>query len=231
MPPGAKNIFEMPPHLFLGSYPFWAKLTMASKHNFLLYSFIFGHWNRPVWEPLYELIKQIQSGQVPLCTALVAPAQAASVLVPDFVSGGCLFVLERQGWGTNASPGASQVGGDVKPELPGVAVLPCCWLGLVWTAAPVCFLRGKLSLCNHWAFRSGGEYSWGQREWWHRSAEAWPDPPLLLLAYLFSLLIAWFKSHHIMFGPYAYVLGGAWRKLWALFLLIMQRISDLLTSV
>ncbi|KAA8583691.1 hypothetical protein FQN60_014899, partial [Etheostoma spectabile] len=43
---------------------------------------------------------------------------------------------ERLGCGTNASPGASQVGGDGKPELPCAAVLPRCRLGLVWTAAP-----------------------------------------------------------------------------------------------
>lgn len=202
MSPEAENIFEMPPHLFWGSCPFWAKLGMAGRQIFFVI-FIFYHWNRPVWESLYGVIKQIQLGQVPLRTVLVAPALPASLLVPDCVSGGCLFVLERLGWGTNASPGASQVGGDGKPELPGVAVLPRCWLGLVWTAAPVCFLRGKLSLRNHWAFRSGGEHSRDQREWWHRSAEAWPGPPLLLLAYLFSLLIVWFKSHHIMFGPYA----------------------------
>lgn len=201
MSPEAENIFEMPPHLFWGSCPFWAKLRMAGRFFFVI--FIFYHWNRPVWESLYGVIKQIQLGQVPLHTVLVAPALPASLLVPDCVSGGCLFVLERLGCGTNASPGASQVGGDGKPELPGAAVLPCCWLGLVWTAAPVCFLRGKLSLRNHWAFRSGGEHSRDQREWWHRSAEAWPGPPLLLLAYLFSLLIVWFKSHHIMFGPYA----------------------------
>lgn len=73
----------------------------------------------------------------------------SSLCLTDCVSGGCLFVLERLGWGTNASMGASQVGGDGKPELPGVAVLPCRWLGLVWTAAPVCFLRGKLRLRNH----------------------------------------------------------------------------------
>lgn len=95
------------------------------------------------------MIKQIQLGQALLSTVLVAPALSASLLVPDCVSGGCLFVLERLGWGTNASPGASQVGGDGKPELPGVVVLPCRWLGLVWTAAPVCFLRGKLRLRNH----------------------------------------------------------------------------------
>jgi len=148
MSPEAENIFEMPPHLFWGSCPFWAKLRMAGKHIFFVI-FIFDHWNRPVWESLYGVIKQIQLGQVPLCTVLVAPALPASLLVPDCVSGGCLFVLERQGWGTNANPGASQVGGDAKPELPGVAALPCCWLVLVWTAALVCFLRGKLSLRNH----------------------------------------------------------------------------------
>lgn len=111
--------------------------------------FIFCHWNGPVWESLYGVIKQIQLGHVPLRTALVAPALPASLIVPYCVSGGCLFVLERLSWGTNASPGASQVGGDGKPELPGVAALPHRWLSLVWTAAPVCFLRGKLSLRNH----------------------------------------------------------------------------------
>jgi len=148
MSPEAENIFEMPPHLFWGSCPFWTKLRMAGRFfggNF----FIFYHWNRPVWKSLCGVIKQIQLGQVPLHTALVAAALPASLLVPDCVSGGCLFVLERLGWGTNASPGASQVGGNGKPELPGVAALPRCWLGLVWTAAPVCFLRGKLSLRNH----------------------------------------------------------------------------------
>lgn len=29
MSPEAENIFEMPPHLFWGSCPFWAKLRMA----------------------------------------------------------------------------------------------------------------------------------------------------------------------------------------------------------
>lgn len=95
------------------------------------------------------MIKQIQLGQVPLRTVLVAPARPASLLFPDCVSAACLFVLERLGWGTNASPGASQVGDGGKPEPPGVVLLPRRCLGLVWTAAPVCFLRGKLSLSNH----------------------------------------------------------------------------------
>lgn len=110
--------------------------------------FFFCNWNKSFWEPL-GVIKQIQFGQTLLSTVLVAPALPASLLVPHCVSPGCLFVLERPSWGTNASPGASRVGGDGKPELPGVGVLPCRWLGLVWTAAPVCFLRGKLRLRNH----------------------------------------------------------------------------------
>lgn len=165
MSPEAESIFEMPPHLFWGSCPFWAKLRMAGRQFFSP-----CNWNKSFWESL-GVIKQIQLGEVPLCTVLVAPALPASLLLPDCVRGGCLFVLERLGWGTNASPGASQVGGDGKPELPGVAVLPCRWPGLVWTTAPVCFLRGKLRLRNHWAFRSGGEHSRDQREWWHRSTE------------------------------------------------------------
>lgn len=154
MSPEAENIFEMPPHLFWGSCRFWAKLRMAGKQIFFVIFQGFPpkkNCNRPVWESLYGVIKQIQLGQVLLYTAPVASALPASPLVPDCVSGACLFVLQRQGWGggTNASQGASQVGGDGKPELPGVTVLPCCRLGLVWTAAPVCFLRGKLSLRNH----------------------------------------------------------------------------------
>lgn len=31
MSPEAGNIFEMPPHLFWGSCPFWAKLRMAGR--------------------------------------------------------------------------------------------------------------------------------------------------------------------------------------------------------
>lgn len=60
--------------------------------------FFFCNWNKSFWESL-GVIKQIQLGEVPLCTVLVAPALPASLLVPDCVSGGCLFVLERLGWG------------------------------------------------------------------------------------------------------------------------------------
>lgn len=49
---------------------------------------------------------------------------SGSLCLSDCVSAGCLFVLGRQGRGTNASPGASQVGGDGKPELPGAASAP-----------------------------------------------------------------------------------------------------------
>lgn len=73
MSPEAENIFEMPPHLFWGSCPFWAKLRMAG--------------SSPRWVLQLEqvsvgvtggVIKQIQLGQVPLSTALVAPALSAS---------------------------------------------------------------------------------------------------------------------------------------------------------
>lgn len=82
-------------------------------------------------------------------SSLHSAGGSSSLGLTNCVSAGCLFVLERLDRGTNASPGASRVGGDGKPELPGVALLPRRWLGLVWTAAPVCFLRGKLRLCNH----------------------------------------------------------------------------------
>lgn len=82
-------------------------------------------------------------------SSLHSAGGSGSLCLTNCVSAGCLFVLVRLDRGTNASPGASQVGGDGKPELPGVALLPRRWLGLVWTAAPVCFLRGKLRLCNH----------------------------------------------------------------------------------
>lgn len=36
MSPEAENIFEMPPHLFWGSYPFWAKLRMAGRQIFFV---------------------------------------------------------------------------------------------------------------------------------------------------------------------------------------------------
>lgn len=93
MSPEAENIFEMLPHLFWGSCPFWAKLRMAGRQFFF-----FCNWNKSFWESL-GVIKQIQLGEVPLCTVLVAPALPASLLVPDCVSGGCLFVLESLGWG------------------------------------------------------------------------------------------------------------------------------------
>lgn len=94
------------------------------------------------------MIKPLQSGSGSSLHS-AGGSGSGSLCLSDCVSAGCLFVLGRLGRGTNASPGASQVGGDGKPELPGAARLPRRWLGLVWTAAPVCFLRGKLRLCNH----------------------------------------------------------------------------------
>lgn len=37
MSPEAENIFEMPPHLFWGSCPFWAKLRMAGRQFFFFF--------------------------------------------------------------------------------------------------------------------------------------------------------------------------------------------------
>lgn len=37
MSPEAENIFEMPPHLFWGSCPFWAKLRMAGRLIFFFF--------------------------------------------------------------------------------------------------------------------------------------------------------------------------------------------------
>lgn len=147
MSPEAENIFEMPPHLFWGSCPFWAKLRMAGR-QFLVFS--------P--PPFISATGTGQCGSyrggdkanpIGSSSFLHSTGGSGSLCLTDCVSAGCLFVLGRQGRGTNASPGASQVGGEGKPELPGVALLPGRWLDLVWTAAPVCFLRGKLRLCNH----------------------------------------------------------------------------------
>lgn len=168
MSPEAENIFEMPPHLFWGSCPFWAKLRMAGRQAVFFFFFRFCNWNRSVW----ELQGGDKANPIGSGSSLHSAGGSSSLCLTDCVSAGCLFVLGRLGWGTNASPGASQVGGDGTPELPGVALLPRRWLGLVWTAAPVCFLRGKLRLCNHWAFSSGGERRQDRREWWHRSTEA-----------------------------------------------------------
>lgn len=76
MSPEAENIFEMPPHLFWGSCPFWAKLRMAGSPPDG-----FCNWNRSLSELRGGVIKQIQLGQVRLSTALVAPALSASPTV------------------------------------------------------------------------------------------------------------------------------------------------------
>lgn len=79
MSPEAENIFEMPPHLFWGSCPFWAKLRMAGRQ--FLFFFSVSATGTGQCGSYRGVIKQIQLGQVPLSTALVAPALSASPTV------------------------------------------------------------------------------------------------------------------------------------------------------
>lgn len=66
MSPEAQNIFEMPPHLFWGSCPFWAKLRMAGRH--FLFFFFFSS-PRQLEQVIRGVIggdkALIQLGQVP----------------------------------------------------------------------------------------------------------------------------------------------------------------------
>lgn len=71
MSPEAVNIFEMPPHLFWGSCPFWAKLRMAGRQFFF---FAISATGTGQCGSSRGVIKQIQLGQVPPSTALVALA-------------------------------------------------------------------------------------------------------------------------------------------------------------
>lgn len=82
MSPEAENIFEMPPHLFWGSCPFWAKLRMAGR-QFLFFFFFpprFCNWNRSVWE-IRGGDKANPIGSGSSLAALVAPALSASPTV------------------------------------------------------------------------------------------------------------------------------------------------------
>lgn len=137
------------PICFLGgSCPFRAKFRMAGRQVFFFFPFP-RQLERVILGVIGGDKALIQLGQVPLnhprllaqrCGGSSSPAVFAAVV--------CLSWRGQAG-ATNASPGASQVGGDCKPEPPGVAALPRRWLALVWTTAPVCFLRGKLRLGNH----------------------------------------------------------------------------------
>lgn len=78
-----------------------------------------------------------------------APSSVAPSLPWLSLCKGWLFVLERLTEGcAGTGPARSE------PTLnPSCLVLLCSLTaGLVWTAAPVCFLRGKLSPHNHWPF-------------------------------------------------------------------------------
>lgn len=55
MSPEAENIFEMPPHLFWGSCPFWAPLRMAGRQAGRLFFFLF-------FSPLYLQVEQVSVG-------------------------------------------------------------------------------------------------------------------------------------------------------------------------
>lgn len=101
MSPEAENIFEMPPHLFWGSCPFWAKLRMAVRQilffffccNLLFLPLEHGSLVVIIWGDKANPIGSGSSSH----TVLVAPASPASLLILDCVSAGCLFVLESLG--------------------------------------------------------------------------------------------------------------------------------------
>lgn len=78
MSPEAENIFEMPLHLFWGRCPFWAQLRMAGGQAAFLGVSATGTGQ---CGSSRGVIKQIQLGQVPLSTAVVASALSASPTV------------------------------------------------------------------------------------------------------------------------------------------------------
>lgn len=75
MSPEAVNIFEMPPHLFWGAAHFGPNSEWHEGSFFLLPLLLLQM--EQVIVGVIGVIKQIQLGQVPLCTVLVALALSA----------------------------------------------------------------------------------------------------------------------------------------------------------